>query len=562
GVARGYLSRPDLTAERFVPHPFVGSRLIATDAPEPGQRLYRTGDRARYRADGQLEFLGRQDYQVKLRGLRIELGEIEAVLCQHPAVQKAVVVVQEEQPGDKRLVGYVVAQPGTEVTTAALYTYLSERLPAYMLPAPIVLLEALPLNVHGKLDRQSLLRPQRTPLDQSRGQREPRTATEQQVLQIWQEVLHRADISVGDNFFQLGGHSLLAIQVISRVREAFAQAVPLRLLFETPILEHFAAALEREQVGPQTSAIPLAAREGDLPLSYAQERMWFLHQLDGCESSAYTISSALRMRWPVNLAQLEWCFNQIIQRHEALRTSFVVIDGYPKQRIATHRPLRLQLIDLSGLAEPVRSTLVKQLALAEAQVPFDLEGDVLLRAKVLRSSAQEYILMLSLHHIIADGWSLEVLIRELLALYRAVSTGATASFAALPVQYADYALWQRGELQSGRLDSQLSYWKQRLGGTADLLQLPTDYPRPAEQTYAGGRSRCVITSEVSQQLHELSRQEEVTMFMAGLAALQVLLMRYSGQSDIAIGTPLAGRTHTELEKLIGLFVNTLVLRTD
>jgi len=551
GVAQGYLHRPELTAEQFVPDPF---------SPLPGSRLYKTGDRGRYREDGQLEFLGRVDRQVKIRGYRIELAEIESLLHQHPAVGEAVVIAPED-PGNPRLVAYFVPQAGTTLVIPDLQRYLKTKLPAYMVPTAFVCLEALPLTPNGKVDRRALPAPERVkPNCQSFAP--PRTPTEEILAGIWAQVLPVERVGRDDNFFDLGGHSLLATQVIARVRDHFQIELPLRCLFEAPTVAELTECIEAmRDSAPHQNIPPIvpAERHRPLPLSLAQQQLWFLHQLQP-GSPAYNLPVAARLHGPLDVAVLERSFNEVIQRHEALRTTFTTIAEQPVQAIAPTLRLTLPVIDLRGLPEQRRQANVRELAAAAAQQPFDLEQGPLLRACLLQLQEREFVLLLTMHHIIADGWSLGVLLRELAELYAAFSTGQPSPLPELPIQYADFAVWQRQWLQGEPLQAHLAYWQQQLRGPLPVT-LPTNRPR-LPGPGRGASDRFQLSPDLAQALLALSRQEGVTLFMTLLAAFNVLLHRHTHQEDIVVGTDIASRDRAETEPLIGFFVNLLVLRTD
>lgn len=555
GVARGYLNRPELTAEKFLPNPF---------SDEPGTRLYKTGDLARYLPDGNIEFLGRVDHQVKIRGFRIELGEIETVLGHHPDVREAIVVAVEDAPGEQRLVAYVITEPGSVLTSSALRKFLQEKLPAYMTPAVFVLLAAWPLLSNGKIDRRALPVPDRARPEFEETFVAPRTPTEEMLAGIWAQVLGIERIGIHDNFFSLGGHSLLATQVVSRMRNAFQVEIPLRRLFELPTVAGQAGSIEvARRAGQNLQAPPIlpVPRDGDLPPSFAQQRLWFFDQLEP-GSSAYNMPAAVRLRGPLNVATLEQSLNEIVKRHEALRTTFAMVDGRPVQVIAPILMLTLPVVDLRELSETERETEVQRLVTEEAQRPFDLAHGPLLRVTLLRLDAEEYVGLLTMHHIVSDGWSTGILIREMAVLYDAFSSGRSSPLPALLIQYADFAHWQRQWLQGEVLETQLAYWKAQLVGAPPLLEVPTDHPRPAVQTFRGAHQSVVLPATLTEGFKVLSRQEGATLFMTLLAAFKVLLFRYTSQDDLIVGTPVANRNRLEIEGLIGFFVNTLVLRTD
>ena len=545
GLARGYLNRPQLNAEKFIPNPFDKAK---------GSKLYKTGDLARYLPDGNIEYLGRIDNQVKIRGFRIELGEIEALLNQNESVQGACVIAREDNPGDKRLVAYVVPQPEIILIINEIRQFLKAKLPDYLVPNAFVILAALPLTPNGKIDRRALPAPDL----QGKGDYiAPRNPIEEKLAQIWAEVLKLERVSIEDNFFELGGHSLLATQVISRCQQAFEIALPLRYLFESPTIAQLSVVILKElQTGSRLKlpAIVPLNRQDDIPLSWAQERLWFVNQLEG-ESGAYTIDLTMRLLGNLNVKALEKAFQAIIQRHEPLRTQFKLKDNKPIQAITSSINFTLPVVQ----SQPLQ---VEQLLTEAVSEPFDLANGSVLRVKLWQLGADEYVLLLAIHHIAADGWSLGVLIDELSASYRSFSTGTKADLPTLPIQYADFALWQRQWLTNEVLERQLSYWKQQLKGIPLLHQLPSDRPRPAIQTFRGGTEKLQLDSKLTQQLKKLSQESGSTLFMTLLAGFAVLLSRYSGQTDLVIGSPIANRNRTEIEKLIGFFVNSLVLRFD
>ncbi|HEX2095690.1 MAG TPA: amino acid adenylation domain-containing protein, partial [Longimicrobiaceae bacterium] len=552
GVARGYLGRPELTAERFVPDPFSG---------EQGARLYRTGDRARWRADGTLEFLGRTDEQVKIRGFRIEPGEVEAVLRDHPAVRDAVVVAREDAPGDRRLVGYVI--PAGEVPPVAeLRALLRERLPEHMVPAALSVLDAFPLTPAGKIDRRALPAP-----DGARSGAEyvaPRTPVEEILAGIWAEVLGAERVGVHDNFFELGGHSLLATRVQSRVRTALGVEMPLRALFEAPTVAGLAALLESVRRGEQETALPplvRVPRDGDLPLSFAQERLWVIDRLDP-GSPVYNMPVALRLSGRLDAAALRAALDALFERHESLRTVFPAVEGRPAQRILPPGPVPFALEELPDLPAVERAAAALDRVRAEARRSFDVETGPLFRAVLLRLADEEHVLALNMHHIVSDGWSTGVLFGELGALYAALVEGRPSPLAELPVQYADFAVWQRGWLRGEILERQLAYWREELAGAPPELDLPTDRARPAVWSSEGALHAFALPPELRAGLQALARREGATLFMALLAAFQALLARYAGEEEVVVGTPVAGRTREALEGVVGFFVNTLALRGD
>ena len=549
GVTRGYLNRRELTEQRFISNPFGK------------YKLYKTGDKGRYLPNGELEYLGRIDNQVKIRGFRIELGEIEGLLTQHPAVWESVVIVSEDEPSDKRLVAYVVPNTGQCLKVQELREFLTNQLPSYMVPNAFVILEALPLTSNGKVNYRALPAPD---LDSEIADKfvAPRNVTEEMLAQIWAEVLKLKQVGIEDNFFELGGHSLLATQVISRLQEALKISLPLRHIFESPTVAQLSEVILSQLKTGSGLTVPAMApvdRDRDIPLSWAQERLWFMNQLEG-ESSAYTIDFTMRLVGNLNVKALEQAFRAIAQRHEPLRTQFKIKDNKPVQAIAPSMTITLPVVDLQNLQDPTKQ--VEELATAEACKPFDLANGSVLRVKLWQVAPDEYVLLLAIHHIAADGWSMGILIDELSAYYRSFSTGSSVELPELSIQYADFAVWQRQWLTNQVLERQLSYWKQQLTGAPPLLELPTDRPRPAIQTFRGGTEQLQLDSQLTQQLKKLSQKSGSTLFMTLLAGFVVLLSRYSGQTDLVVGSPIANRNRQEIEPLIGFFVNTLALRFD
>ncbi|MBV9792198.1 MAG: amino acid adenylation domain-containing protein [Chloroflexi bacterium] len=594
GLVRGYLNRPELTAERFVPNPF---------SVVPGQRLYKTGDLARYRHDGTIEYLGRVDTQVKIRGYRIEVSEIEAVLGEHPDVREAVVVARDDaaNPSDKRLVAYIVAEQtknpeprtqnleaGTEASpspaaageggvtavtgvrasreglTSSLRQFLESRLPAYMVPSVILELDAFPLTPNGKVDRKALPAPDQLRPDLDTAFVAPQTPVEQLLANIWADVLRVGEVGVTDNFFSLGGNSLLATLLVSRMREAFQVDLPVRTLFEAPTI----AGLSQRIVQARTSdssllpppIVPVPRDGTPLPLSFAQQRLWFIHLLQP-DNPAYNEPTAIRVSGPFNQPALERTIATIIGRHEALRTTFMIQQGEPVQIIHPLTDLPLEVIDLQHVPEAERDDEARRISREQAHHLFDLERGPLFRVTLLRLSPEDHVILLLLHHIISDGWSNSVIIQELKSLYNAEVKGEPVTLPELTVQYADYALWQRDWLKGEVMESHLDYWKQQLAGVTPM-ELPTDHPRPSIASFEGAVEPFALPVELRDALNMISRREGVTLFMTMLTAFQMLLSRYSGQDDIAVGTPIAGRNMRETETMLGFFINTLVLRTD
>jgi non-ribosomal peptide synthetase component F len=555
GVARGYLNRPGLTAERFVPDPFGGT---------PGARLYRTGDLARRRADGLLEFLGRTDDQVKIRGHRVELGEVEAVLARHPDVGQAAAVAREDRPGDRRLVAYIATEPGRPAPSVAdLRGFLGRMLPEPMIPSAFMIMDALPLTPNGKIDRNELPAPEAGRGDSGLDYVPPRGPIEEAVAGLWSELLGVGRIGVRDNFFELGGHSLLATQLLARLRDTFAVEPMLRDFLDDPTVSGLARLIERELAeGSGVLAPPIgrADRSGPIPASFAQQRLWFLDQLEP-GSASYNIPTAVRLKGDLDAAALGRALDEVLRRHEVLRTSFASEEGVPRQVIGEATQLDLPVDDLRGLSAEGREEAARRLVDAEARGQFDLSRGPLLRARLVRLDEREHIVLVTMHHIASDGWSIGVLIREVALLYHAFREGKPSPLPEPALQYADYAAWQRDWLRGDVLRAQLDYWRGQLAGVS-TLEIPTDRPRPAAMSHRGASRTAAVPKEVVDELKALGRKEGATPYMTLLAAFQVLLHRYSGQTDIPVGTPIAGRTRSELEGLIGFFVNTLVLRGD
>ncbi|HEU0052834.1 MAG TPA: amino acid adenylation domain-containing protein, partial [Longimicrobium sp.] len=576
-VARGYLGRPGLTAERFVPDPFG----------EPGARMYRTGDLCRWtevresesakvrKSDEDsvsrgvdsthapthsrthaLEYLGRTDFQVKVRGFRVELGEIEARLAAHPGVREVAVLALEDGAGGKRLVAYFV---GEALESEALRAHLSARLPEYMIPAAFVRLDAFPITPNGKLDRRALPAPDADAFA-ARAYEAPLGETEIAVAEIWSELLGVERVGRGDHFFELGGHSLLAVRVISRVRQVLGAEVALADLFERPALADFARAIQ-DAARSELPPIEPADRSAPLPLSFAQQRLWFLDQMDGA-GAAYPIPTQLRFQGALDEEALARALDRIVARHESLRTTFPASDGVPTQRIAPVEESRFHLAvrDLSGTSG-AESELGRLMA-EEARAPFGLARGPLIRGRLVRLAEDDHLLLVTMHHIVSDGWSIEVFTRELDALYGAFRRGEPDPLPPLPVQYADYAAWQRRWVDGDVLREQAEYWKTTLAGAPELLELPTDHPRPARQDFFGGVVGIDLDEELTAGLKALGQRRGATLFMTLLAGWAAVLARLSGQKDVVVGTPSANRGRAEIEGLIGFFVNTVALRVD
>ncbi len=552
GLAWGYLNQPALTAEKFLPHPY---------APEPGARVYRTGDQVRWNRQEALEFLGRRDGQVKIRGFRVELGEIEAVLQDHPAVQEAVVLCREDRPGEKELVAYVVT--AEEEDSIAFRAHLKQQLPGYMVPSVVIPLKRMPLTPNGKVDKRALPKPGE--VDRVPGMTDvaPRTPEEQGIAEIWQEVLEREQVGIQDNFIEIGGHSLLATQVVSRIRGKFNVELSLRKFFECPTVAGLAervSARDGRTDRENHVALQPVSRNHPLPLSFAQQRLWFLHQLDP-DSDGYNSPWAVRLTGALDLAALKRSFHILIHRHETLRTSFPSHEGTPRQVITTELWIPWRVEDARDVPVDVREKKVRALVSAEVARPFILSTGPAFRVLVVQVTNEDHVLVLTMHHIISDGWSRGVLSQELEACYRAEIEGRRPHLPALPIQYVDYAVWQRAWLQGPVLEEQVQYWRTQLAGMATLA-FPTDLVRPAIQSNRGASIAMELPSSLQKALHALSQAHGVTLTITLLAAFKALLVKYTGQTDIVVGSPIANRIRPEVEGLIGFFVNSLVLRTN
>ncbi|MER8106009.1 amino acid adenylation domain-containing protein, partial [Kitasatospora sp. NPDC094016] len=541
GLARGYLNRPGLTAGRFVACPFGAG----------GDRMYRTGDVVRRRADGELEYVGRADEQVKVRGFRVEPGEVEAALSAHPAVARAAVVAR-----DDRLVGYVAPRPGADARPAELAAYLRERLPEYLVPSVFVVLAALPLTPNGKLDRAALPVPEAGVVGVGRAARTPQ---EQILCELFAEVLGVSGVGVDDDFFDLGGHSLLATRLAARVRSVLGVELGLRALFQAPTVAGLAEVLAG--AGHARPALAVHERPDPVPLSFAQRRLWFLHRMDAA-AATYHIPLALHLTGALDRAALDEALADVVARHESLRTVFPELDGVPCQRVLDPAAARPR----TGLTEVSKSELFDRLA-EFARQPFDLEAEPPLRSGLFAVAPDEHVLLLVMHHIAGDGWSTGPLARDLAEAYATRSEGQAPGWVDLPVQYADYTLWQRELLgdaadPQSRFAGQLGYWKRQLSDLPELLPLPVDRPRPAVAGWQGDHVGLELGSELHTALAELARSTGTSLFMVLQAALAALYTRLGAGTDIPIGSPIAGRTDEALDELVGFFVNTLVLRTD
>ncbi len=557
GLARGYRRRPALTAERFLPNPFSW---------RPGERLYRTGDLVRQRRDGILDFIGRVDFQVKIRGFRIEPGEIENVLVRHDAVREAVVLAEERgaESGNRelRLVAFLAPERATAVV-GELRDFLRTALPDYMVPSSMVVLDQIPLTPNGKVDRTALLARAASEEQEPGGEEyiAPRNDVERILAGLWADILGVERVSITDNFFELGGHSLLATQLVSRLAQSLAVNLPVRAVFEAPTITRLVRRIRSETWRGTTGQIPRQSRGGNLPLSFAQERLWFLDRLEP-NTATYNLPISIRLRGHFHMAAMAASLNEVMRRHEALRTTFYEKSGHPFQLIGPFIPRSWPVVDLDRLPEPIRKLERQRLMTQEAAKPFDLSQGPLLRACMVRLAEGEWVLLLTLHHIIADGWSIHVLIQELAALYDASLGDRQPPLPELPVQYADYAVWQRHCLRDETLQRQLTWWRESLAGFPAALNLPIDHPRPTFQTFRGAYRSLVLSPDLSKQLRTLGRRHGVTPFMTLMAVFRVLLARLGGSRDLVVGAAIAGRTRAEIEPLVGLFINTLALRVN
>ncbi|MEL7408557.1 MAG: amino acid adenylation domain-containing protein, partial [Cyanobacteria bacterium J06558_2] len=599
GLARGYLHRGDLTAERFIPFSLNSKHLTFNIDERPrvpqghniavrrktkaflfaactrefehltvdissstsDTRLYKTGDRVRQLPNGNLEYLGRLDNQVKIRGFRIELGEIEAALNQYPEIKASVVTPRQES-----LIAYIIANLPT--ASAKIRSYLADKLPSYMIPGDIIQVESFPLTPNGKIDRRAL--------SLRTGDRQEtqsiiaaQSPTEEILISIWTEILERDVISTQDNFFELGGHSLLATRVVSQIRQIFSIELSLRTLFEHPTIKDLALAVEQQQNKNNSTKNPVVIeivnRDGELPLSFAQQRQWFIHQLEP-DNPWYNISTAIKITGSLDIPRLQQCFDILLARQEILRTSFLTIAGKPQIVINDNSKINLSVIDLSSLSKLAKQQQAKQIQIADARQPFDLERSPLMRVKLIKLSNDEQVLLLSLHHIIGDGWSMGVLVKEIVGLYvdpPALSrTPLKKGGWGGSIQYLDYAAWQRKYLQGEVLDRQVSYWRSKLANAPAISSIATDAPRKPQSSYESGAYYFQINQRITQSLKQIGRRNSGTLFITLLSALALLLHRYTDQDDLVIGTPIANRDRAEVAGLIGFFANTLALRVN
>ncbi len=556
-LARGYLNRIDLTSEKFIADPF---------STDPGSRLYRSGDLVHYLPDGNIQFLGRLDTQVKIRGFRIELSEIESVLSLHPAVKAVAVIAREFSPGDKRLVAYVTCHnPDDWPGVAELREFLQDKLPEYMLPSAFVQMDELPLSTNNKVDRQALPSPDRNTISDVKGYVAPTGMIETRLAEIWKSVMKLDRAGAHNNFFESGGHSLDAIRLISRVNQAFQVNYPLQAFFDNPTISAMAGQIEdlqrESRSSHQAPQLTTIDRESQLPLSFAQQRLWLLDQMEPGKAG-YCIPLPVRLRGRLHVPVLEKALNELVSRHEVFRTRIIPDEGRPHQQIENSAVVNIKQTDLSALPPRDQDAALQSAYQEAAQTAFDLSQCPLFRIHLIQLADDEHILIIIFHHIIIDGWSLGVFVDELGDLYESYLDDHASPLEPLPIQYVDYAYWQRQYLRDQMLQQHVDYWKHRLGAEPPVLNLLTDRPRPSTVTYCGSGHRLPLSASLSDSLRQMSQRESVTLFTTLFTAFAVLLHRYSGQDDFVIGSPIAGRTRIETEKLIGFFVNMLPLRTD
>jgi non-ribosomal peptide synthetase component F/acyl carrier protein len=554
GVARGYANEPEKTAAAFLP-----------DRCAPGHaRMYRTGDLGRMMDDGNIEFLGRADHQVKIRGFRIELGEIESQLLRHEAVQDAVVGARVDPTGERFLCAYIV--PAAPLDTAELKQHLAAAVPEYMIPTAFIELPELPLTANGKVDRKALPDPGVDNIATAAAFVAPENGVEAALIEIWEEILGVEGIGSRHDFFELGGHSLSAVQVVTRIRRRLGIDLPLREVFQQPVLTDLARIVSLLQTeakqahGPELPVIEPRRERGEAPLSFSQQRLWFMDQLEP-GNPFYNISSAVRLSGRLDLPVLRQALGEVIRRHEVLRTIFVPRDGGAVQVILPPAPPSLPAFDLSALPAAARDAEVRKLVSQAALRAFDLARGPLLECRIVHLGEMEHVLTLSMHHIVSDGWSSGILVRELVTFYESFLRGEPSPLPELPIQYADFSVWQQQWLRGEVYDDQISYWLKQLAGAPGLIQLSTDHPRPPVQSFRGDRYEFELPSELAERLRHLGRSEDCTLFMTLLAGFQTLLHHYSGDEDILVGAPISYRNWAEIEGLIGFFVNTLVYRT-
>jgi amino acid adenylation domain-containing protein len=550
GLARGYFNRPDLTAEKFLPDPF--SKIN-------GARIYKTGDTARYLNDGTIEFIGRVDFQVKIRGFRIELGEIEAQLNSIDVIKNSAVIPSKDSLGNEKLIGYIVSDKA-DIDTEEIKNKLREKLPEYMVPYIIVHLDEFPLTPNGKVDRKNLPMPDDLNSDVS-GEL-PRNANEEIIANIWKDILKLSEVGINQNFFEIGGHSLLATQVISRLNESFNIQLPIKYIFDFPTISSLAKEIKifKESGSENLPAITKVSRNEKIPLSFSQKRLWFLNELKPNDPS-YNITNTFKLVGNLNEEFLIESIKAVIDKHEVLRTIFIDEHGQPSQKILDEIELNITLNDFSNMAEKEAEINARNIAINEARTTFNLSKGPLLKIVLIKLNEKNSILVFTIHHIIADGWSVPIIISDIADFYNSLQNGEEISFDNMGIQFADYAAWQNLYLESDVYKSQLNYWKEQLNGIPPLLELPLDKPRPSIQTFNGSKVSFTLENELTEKLNRISQKEGVTLYMTMLSMFQLLLSKYSNQDDIVIGTPIAGRNKKELENLVGFFVNNLVIRT-
>ena len=576
GLSDGYLNRPELTCEKFNRDLWDKKddhdKINKSFSGGPGGRffkkaplVYRTGDLARWLNDGNIEFLGRIDQQVKVRGFRIELGEIETCLSLFPAIKEAVVISRRHENGSNYLCAYIVTHAthgGKPLTVSELREYLSRELPDYMIPAYFIHLEKIPLTGTGKVDRRGLPEPDGAFIDTGIEYVAPDTETEKRLVLIWKQLLRLEQIGIADDFFQLGGDSILVNQCIARIREELQVEIPLRKFFERPTIKALAEEIEKQE--RQVTSIKRVAsveRVGEIPLSFAQERLWFLQELDS-ENVAYFVPRVIRMKGKLAVSLIERTFTEIIRRHEILRTVFPTIDGQPLQRILPPYLFKIPVLDWNGLETEEQEQKVSEFLSAEDRRPFDFEKGPLLRVTILKLKEQEHLFVLTEHHLVHDGWTQGVLLREFISIFSAYAEGKEHDLAPLPIQYADFALWQRHHLKGNVMERHLSYWKDKLTDLAPVLELPADRPRPPVISGKGELEIVRLSASYTLRLKEFSRKNGATLFMTMLAVFKTLLYRYIGIKDLCVGSGVANRRYREMEGMLGMVINTLPLRTQ
>ncbi|MGA9772072.1 MAG: amino acid adenylation domain-containing protein, partial [Blastocatellia bacterium] len=553
GVGRGYIGRGEETAEKYEPDERRGR----------GERMYRSGDRGRYGREGKIEYLGRRDGQVKIRGYRVEVEEVEREMEEVEGIKEAVVEVKEVG-GEKRLVGYVVVEEGAEVREERVKEEMRKRMPEWMVVWRVMEVERMPLTVNGKVDRRALPMPDPVRPELEKSFQAPRTPDEELIANIWAQILQVDQVGIYDTFFELGGHSLSATQAISQLKEAFQMEIPLRNIFEFSTVESLARRLMQLRFaseGLEVSPIVAARRDQDLYLSFAQQRLWFMDRLSP-DKSGYNISNAIRLKGPLNVPALEQALGEIVRRHEVLRSSFSEKDGQPLQITSPEYRIAFTILDLRNLPDEEKQRRIEGFAIKQANRSFDLSRAPLMRVTLLRLAAEDNVVLFTMHHIVGDAWSVGILIGEVTALYEAYLFQMPSPLEDLPIQYADYAQWQRQWLEGDVLDTHLSYWKNKLNGKLPTMDLPFARPRPTVQTFRGSHSAWTVPKKLSDSIKKIGRQEGATLFMSLMAIFNAQLNYYMGIDDIILGTDVANRTRPETEKLIGFFANQLVLRTD